>query len=116
MNEEILAILYFLGIGVGVFLLCRYVFFPGIKFLAKKTTTILDDILLDKKFLNRFSLVIVFSSLKVYMETSVGLPYFDSFSDRIINILLAIFIGLSISEFLTLINKISCTGKRKFFE
>ena len=107
MNEELLTILYFFGIGFGVYVLCRYAFFPGIKFLAKKTTTILDDILLDKKFLNRFSLVIVFSSLKVYMETSVGLPYFDSFSDRIINILLAIFIGLSISEFLTLINKIS---------
>ena len=91
----------------GVYVLCRYALFPGIKFLAKKTATILDDILLDKKFLNRFSLVIVFSSLKVYAETSVGLPYFDSFSDRIINILLAIFIGLSISEFLTLITKIS---------
>ena len=107
MNEELISTLYFFGVGLGVYVLCRYAFFPGIKFLAKKTTTILDDILLDKKFLNRFSLVIVFSSLKVYAETSVGLPYFDSFSDRIINILLAIFIGLSISEFLTLITKIS---------
>ena len=107
MNEELISTLYFFGVGLGVYVLCRYAFFPGIKFLAKKTTTILDDILLDKKFLNRFSLVIVFSSLKVYTETSVGLPYFDSFSDRIINILLAIFIGLSISEFLTLITKIS---------
>ena len=57
MNEELITTLYFFGIGFGVYVLCRYALFPGIKFLAKKTATILDDILLDKKFLNRFSLI-----------------------------------------------------------
>ena len=109
MNEELLTILSFLGIGLGAYLLCRYVFFPGIKFLAKKTTTILDDILLDKKFLNRFSLVVVFSALKGYLETEIySQTYIDNlFSKRAVDILLTIFIGLTISEFLTLINKIS---------
>ena len=99
---------YVLVLGVSVYLICRYLIFPLISKLANKTKTILDDVLLDKKFLNRVSLVIVFSSLKSYVDAVNSIPFIDRvFSEILINSFLAIFIGLSISELLTIINKIS---------
>ena len=108
MSQDIVDLGYFLLLGVSVYLICRYLIFPLISKLAKKTKTILDDVLLDKKFLNRVSLVIVFSSLKSYVDAVNDIPFIDrAFSEILINSFLAIFIGLSISELLTIINKIS---------
>ena len=108
MSQDIVDLGYFLLLGVSVYLICRYLIFPLISKLAKKTKTILDDVLLDKKFLNRVSLVIVFSSLKSYVDAVNDIPFIDRvFSEILINSFLAIFIGLSISELLTIINKIS---------
>jgi len=108
MNQEVMDALYIIVLAFSIYLLCRYGIFPLIKFLAKKTTTLLDDILLDKKFLNRVSLAIVFSSLKAYVDTGNIIPYVDSLlSNRFIDAFLVIFIGLSLSELLTLINKVS---------
>ena len=108
MSQDIVDLGYFLLLGVSVYLICRYLIFPLISKLAKKTKTILDDVLLDKKFLNRVSLVIVFSSIKSYVDAVNDIPFIDRvFSEILINSFLAIFIGLSISELLTIINKIS---------
>ena len=108
MSQDIIDLGYVLLLGVSVYLICRYLIFPLISKLANKTKTILDDVLLDKKFLNRVSLVIVFSSLKSYVDTVNDIPFIDRvFSEILINSFLAIFIGLSISELLTIINKIS---------
>lgn len=108
MSEDMIDLGYVLLLGVSVYLICRYLIFPLISKLAKKTKTILDDVLLDKKFLNRVSLVIVFSSLKSYVDAVNDIPFIDrAFSEILINSFLAIFIGLSISELLTIINKIS---------
>ena len=108
MSQDIIDLGYVLLLGVSVYLICRYLIFPLISKLANKTKTILDDVLLDKKFLNRVSLVIVFSSLKSYVDAVNDIPFIDRvFSEILINSFLAIFIGLSISELLTIINKIS---------
>ena len=108
MSQDIVDLGYVLLLGVSVYLICRYLIFPLISKLANKTKTILDDVLLDKKFLNRVSLVIVFSSLKSYVDAVNDIPFIDRvFSEILINSFLAIFIGLSISELLTIINKIS---------
>ena len=108
MSQDIIDLGYVLLLGVSVYLICRYLIFPLISKLANKTKTILDDVLLDKKFLNRVSLVIVFSSLKSYVDAVHDIPFIDRvFSEILINSFLAIFIGLSISELLTIINKIS---------
>ncbi len=108
MSQDIIDLGYVLLLGVSVYLICRYLIFPLISKLAKKTKTILDDVLLDKKFLNRVSLVIVFSSIKSYVDAVNDIPFIDRvFSEILINSFLAIFIGLSISELLTIINKIS---------
>ena len=108
MSQDIIDLGYVLLLGVSVYLVCRYLVFPLISKLANKTKTILDDVLLDKKFLNRVSLVIVFSSLKSYVDAVNSIPFIDRvFSEILINSFLAIFIGLSISELLTIINKIS---------
>ena len=108
MSQDIIDLGYVLLLGVSVYLICRYLIFPLISKLANKTKTILDDVLLDKKFLNRVSLVIVFSSLKSYVDAVNSIPFIDRvFSEILINSFLAIFIGLSISELLTIINKIS---------
>ena len=108
MSQDIIDLGYVLLLGVSVYLICRYLIFPLISKLAKKTKTILDDVLLDKKFLNRVSLVIVFSSIKSYVDAVNDIPFIDrAFSEILINSFLAIFIGLSISELLTIINKIS---------
>ena len=108
MSQDIIDLGYVLLLCVSVYLVCRYLVFPLISKLAKKTKTILEDVLLDKKFLNRVSLVIVFSSLKSYVDAVNDIPFIDrAFSEILINSFLAIFIGLSISELLTIINKIS---------
>ena len=108
MNQEIIDLLYILVLAFSIYLFCRYGIFPVIKFLVKKTRTLLDDILLDKKFLNRISLVVVFSSLKGYIDASKTIPYIeDLLAKRFIDAFLTIFIGLSISELLTLLNKLS---------
>ena len=108
MSQDIIDLGYVLLLGVSVYLICRYLIFPLISKLANKTKTILDDVLLDKKFLNRVSLVIVLSSLKSYVDAVNSIPFIDRvFSEILINSFLAIFIGLSISELLTIINKIS---------
>ena len=108
MNQEIIDFLYIVALAFSIYLFCRYGVFTAIKFLVKKTTTLIDDVLLDKKFLNRVSLVIVFSSLKSYLDTGRVIPYIEELlSKRLIDAFLAIFIGLSISELLTLINNLS---------
>ena len=108
MNQEIIDFLYIVALAFSIYLFCRYGVFTAIKFLVKKTTTLIDDVLLDKKLLNRVSLVIVFSSLKSYLDTGKVIPYIEELlSKRLMDAFLAIFIGLSISELLTLINNLS---------
>ena len=51
---------YLVGILIASYVTLRSVVFPIIKRGASKTTTYLDDLFLDKKFLNRVSYVFVF--------------------------------------------------------
>ena len=51
---------YLIGILIASYLILRSLVFPIIKRGASKTTTYIDDLFLDKKFLNRVSYVFVF--------------------------------------------------------
>ena len=50
---------YLIGILIASYLILRSLVFPIIKRGASKTSTYIDDLFLDKKFLNRVSYVFV---------------------------------------------------------
>jgi len=91
-----------LGLLIGVlfasYLILRSVVFPIIKRGASKTTTYIDDLFLDKKFLNRVSYVFVF----VFYNFLIATPQFNldifntEISTRISSSLLTLFVGLTI--------------------
>ena len=60
MTDENLRLLVIIGSSFGIFLILRVLVFPALKRIAKKTNTIIDDLFLEKKFLNRLSFVAVF--------------------------------------------------------
>mgnify|MGYP006105174881 FL=1 len=74
LNTSDLAILGLLiGILIASYLILRSIIFPIIKRGASKTTTYIDDLFLDKKFLNRVSYVFVFVICNFLSAT----PQFD---------------------------------------
>ena len=102
-----------LGLLIGVlfasYLILRSVVFPIIKRGASKTTTYIDDLFLDKKFLNRVSYVFVF----VFYNFLIATPQFNldifntEISTRISSSLLTLFVGLTLLEMLNVLNKVS---------
>jgi len=102
-----------LGLLIGVlfasYLILRSVVFPIIKRGASKTTTYIDDLFLDKKFLNRVSYVFVF----VFYNFLIATPQFSldifntEISTRISSSLLTLFVGLTLLEMLNVLNKVS---------
>ena len=102
-----------LGLLIGVlfasYLTLRSVVFPIIKRGASKTTTYIDDLFLDKKFLNRVSYVFVF----VFYNFLIATPQFNldifntEISTRISSSLLTLFVGLTLLEMLNVLNKVS---------
>ena len=102
-----------LGLLIGVlfasYLILRTVVFPIIKRGASKTTTYIDDLFLDKKFLNRVSYVFVL----VFYNFLIATPQFNldifntEISTRISSSLLTLFVGLTLLEMLNVLNKVS---------
>ncbi|MDA3013077.1 MAG: mechanosensitive ion channel [Actinomycetota bacterium] len=108
-NSEItnLAVLSLILLSFYVFL--KWFTFPILKKLAKKTSTLIDDLLLDKKFVHRISFVFVFILFKIITVTS-GYQlniFLNPIFQRIFNAFFALTIGLTILEILTVVNKIS---------
>ena len=109
LNSEATTALILLGILIVTYGILRSIFFPAVKKLANRTSTFIDDLFLDKKFLNRLSYVIVFIIFNILTTT----PEFsiDLFSNvivsRLIDAAFALLVGLTILEVLSVFNKIS---------
>src|SRR6056300_1234103 len=102
-----------LGLLAGVliisYVLLRSVIFPLIKRGASKTSTYIDDLFLDKKFLNRISYVFVFVLYNFLIATpQFSLDIFNTeISSRVSSSILTLFIGLTLLEMLNVLNKVS---------
>jgi miniconductance mechanosensitive channel len=108
-NTELTNLAILCAILVAFYLLLKWFIFPILKKLAKKTSTLIDDLLLDKKFVHRFSFVFVFILFKVISVSSgYQLNFFSNLIfQRIFNALFTLTIGLTILEMLTVVNKLS---------
>ena len=108
MTDENLRLLAIIGSSFGIFLILRVLVFPALKRIAKKTNTIIDDLFLEKKFLNRLSFVAVFTFLNGIVFTEFSIDLMNSeVGQRIISSFLAIFLGLALNELLSIINNAS---------
>ena len=100
--------LVIIGSSFGIFLILRILVFPALKRIAKKTNTIIDDLFLEKKFLNRLSFVAVFTFLNGIVFTEFSIDLMNSeVGQRIISSFLAIFLGLTLNELLSILNNAS---------
>jgi miniconductance mechanosensitive channel len=108
-TSEVTSLAVLFGILIITYIVLRSILFPTIKKVAKKTSTFIDDLFLEKRFLNRLSYVVVF----VVFTFLTSSPRFslEIFSNpiisRVIDSLFALFIGLTILEMLSVVNKIS---------
>ena len=108
MTDENLRLLVIIGSSFGIFLVLRVLVFPALKRIAKKTNTIIDDLFLEKKFLNRLSFVAVFTFLNGIVFTEFSIDLMNSeVGQRIISSFLAIFLGLTLNELLSILNNAS---------
>ena len=108
MTDENLILLAIIGSSFGIFLILRVLVFPALKRIAKKTNTIIDDLFLEKKFLNRLSFVAVFTFLNGIVFTEFSIDLMNSeVGQRIISSFLAIFLGLTLNELLSILNNAS---------
>ena len=108
MTDENLRLLVIIGSSFGIFLILRVLVFPALKRIAKKTNTIIDDLFLEKKFLNRLSFVAVFTFLNGILFTEFSIDLMNSeVGQRIISSFLAIFLGLTLNELLSILNNAS---------
>ncbi len=108
MTDENLKLLIIIGSSFGIFLILRILVFPALKRIAKKTNTIIDDLFLEKKFLNRLSFVAVFTFLNGIVFTEFSIDLMNSeVGQRIISSFLAIFLGLTLNELLSILNNAS---------
>ena len=108
MTDENLRLLIIIGSCFSIFLVLRILVFPTLKRIAKKTNTIIDDLFLEKKFLNRLSFVAVFTFLNGIVFTEFSIDLMNSeVGQRIISSFLAIFLGLTLNELLSILNNAS---------
>ena len=108
MTDENLRLLAIIGSSFGIFLILRVLVFPALKRIAKKTNTIIDDLFLEKKFLNRLSFVAVFTFLNGIVFTEFSIDLMNSeVGQRIISSFLAIFLGLTLNELLSILKNAS---------
>ena len=108
-TNDVTSLFVLLGILLGVYIALRLFVFPTIKKLASKTSTYLDDLFLDKKFLNRFSYVIVFvvfNFLKSAEQFNLSFLESEIFT-RLLDALFSLAVGLTVLELLTVLNKLS---------
>ena len=110
-TNDVTNLFVLLGILFGVYIALRLFVFPGIKKVASKTSTYLDDLFLDKKFLNRFSYVIVFVVFNFLRSAEqFNLNFFESeIFTRLLDALFSLAVGLTVLELLTVLNKLSET-------
>ena len=110
-TNDVTNLFVLLGILFGVYIVLRLFVFPAIKKLASKTSTYLDDLFLDKKFLNRFSYVIVFVVFNFLQSAEqFNLSFFESeIFTRLLDALFSLTVGLTVLELLTVLNKLSET-------
>ena len=108
-NLEATNALILLGILIVSYGILRSIFFPAVKKLANRTSTFIDDLFLDKKFLNRLSYVIVFIIFNILTATpEFGIDLFKNvIVSRLIDAAFALLVGLTILEVLSVFNKIS---------
>jgi len=108
-TNDVTNLFVLLGILLGVYIALRLFFFPTIKKLASKTSTYLDDLFLDKKFLNRFSYVIVFVVFNFLLSAEqFNLSFLESeIFIRLLDALFSLAVGLTMLELLTVLNKLS---------
>jgi miniconductance mechanosensitive channel len=109
LNSDATTALILLGILIVSYGILRSIFFPAVKKLANRTSTFIDDLFLDKKFLNRLSYVvvfIVFNILTATPEFSIDLVS-NVIVSRLIDAAFALLVGLTILEVLSVFNKIS---------
>ena len=109
LNSEATTALILLGILIVTYGILRSIFFPAVKKLAKRTSTFIDDLFLDKKFLNRLSYVIVFIIFNILTATpEFGIDLLKNvIVSRLIDAAFALLVGLTILEVLSVFNKIS---------
>ena len=108
-TNDVTNLLILLGILLGVYIALRLFVFPTIKKFASKTSTYLDDLFLDKKFLNKFSYVIVFVVFNFLRSAEqFNLSFLESeIFIRLLDALFSLAVGLTVLELLTVLNKLS---------
>ena len=74
-TSELSSLAIIFGILIITYFVLRSVFFPVLKKIAKKTSTFIDDLFLDKKFLNRLSYVLVIIVFTFLEDSSLQLHY-----------------------------------------
>ena len=109
LNSEATTALILLGILIVTYGILRSIFFPAVKKLANRTSTFIDDLFLDKKFLNRLSYVIVFIIFNILTATpEFGIDLLKNvIVSRLIDAAFALLVGMTILEVLSVFNKIS---------
>ena len=108
-TNELTNLLILFGILLGVYFVLRIFIYPTVKKLASKTSTYMDDLFLDKKFLNRFSYVIIFVIFNFLRSAEqFNLSFLESeLFTRLLDALFSLAVGLTVLELLTVLNKLS---------
>ena len=108
-TNELTNLLILFGILLGVYFVLRVFIYPTVKKLASKTSTYMDDLFLDKKFLNRFSYVIIFVIFNFLRSAEqFNLSFLESeLFTRLLDALFSLAVGLTVLELLTVLNKLS---------
>ena len=108
-TNDLTNLLILFGILLGVYFVLRIFIYPTTKKLASKTSTYMDDLFLDKKFLNRFSYVIIFVIFNFLRSAEqFNLSFLESeIFTRLLDALFSLVVGLTVLELLTVLNKLS---------
>lgn len=108
-TNDLTNLLILFGILLGVYFVLRIFIYPTTKKLASKTSTYMDDLFLDKKFLNRFSYVIIFVVFNFLRSAEqFNLSFLESeIFTRLLDALFSLAVGLTVLELLTVLNKLS---------
>ena len=108
-TNDLTNLLILFGILLGVYFVLRIFIYPTTKKLASKTSTYMDDLFLDKKFLNRFSYVIIFVIFNFLRSAEqFNLSFLESeIFTRLLDALFSLAVGLTVLELLTVLNKLS---------
>ncbi len=108
-TSELSSLAIIFGILIITYFVLRSILFPALKKIAKRTSTFIDDLFLEKKFLNRLSyvlVIIVFTFLTSSPRFNLEI-FSNPIISRLLDSLLTLFVGLTILEMLTVFNKVS---------